>query len=1019
LRAFKSILAIIVIAALCVGVFLIFEKDNHISSSAEPSTAGLAQGSVVINEFMASNGGCFVDDKGNSSDWIEFYNPGSTDVSLSGLGISDDKSTVKWAFPDVTLKAGGYLVVFASGKSENDPGGTLHAGFKLSADGGGIYLMDSSGKIVDEAEYESQTKNVSVGRLASDITTWSAFDSPTPGFSNDETGAQAFRDSRYAPDTSLLITEVMAGNKTTLADNNGAYSDYIEIYNKGAEPVNLLGYGLSDDIGNVLGWKFPDVTIQPGAYMVVFASGEDIKATDIEKGAIHTNFGISSYEEQITLASPAGLILDQVTVTESQADMAYVRTFDGSAYTNDWTFSSKPSPGYVNTDEGNRQFVAANPLALGDVIISEVMTSNQQYLPEDNGETYDWIELYNRGSQAVNLSGYGLTDNTGNPAKFRLPDKTLAPGEYYTVLASGLANDDSIKKNYVHTSFKLSAGGEILALFNADGVLQDKLNIDTLPRGLSVGRMPQQDGVFYFTQPTPGAANTNPCAGFVAEPKADVAPGSYPSAQTVTLSCATEGASIYYSTDGSVPTASSTPYTGPIQMSQTGLIRARAFKDGFLDSETMTATYIIGASHTLPVISLVCNPDDLFNPQTGIYMLGPDAQLIEGSTEHYEVANYLKRGKESERPASFEVFDESGKQVFEQNVAIRIQGGFSRDNQQKSFAVIARSEYGKGSMAYPFFPDLPFTEYKSVVLRCGGQDQLYAKIKEAVILKLLGGKTNFLSQSYKTYVVYLNGQYWGVYFLQEKRTTNFVAQHENVEDPDSINLVVGSGTSSDSRHLINGSNESYKALLEYVNTHDMSVKENFDHVAEQLDTDSFMDTMIHEIYLANSDYYNMEFYQVPGGKWKQIFYDMCWAFNKPTHETLSRRMASDVCGSTMFNALLSYQPWKEAFMKRMAWSMEQFYTVDSLTGVIDEVAASVASEMPAERAKFTDAKTNWEDSVENLRTFAKQRPYEMLKQLKSVFGISGSTLRSYFDFTDEQMKTGFNLSDDKMSSLFG
>lgn len=974
---------------------------------------------MIINEFMASNGGSLVDDKGDNSDWIELYNPGSTDISLSGLGLSDDKTAVKWPFPDVTLKAGGYLVVFASGKSETDPAGVLHTSFKLSADSGGIYLMDAAGTIADEVEYEDQAKNVSMGRPATDTGTWAVMESPTPGYSNDEAGAQAFQASRYAADSTLLITEVMAANKTTLTDNKGVYNDYIEIYNAGAEPVSLLNYGLSDDPQNALDWKFPDVTIQPGAYMVVFASGEDSAGTDLEKGAIHTSFGISSFNEVITLATPTGLILDQVTVSDSQADMAYVRTFDGSAYTGEWTLSSKPSPGYANTDEGNQQFITANPVALGDIVISEVMASNQEYLVEDNGGTYDWIEIYNRGSQAINLAGYGLTDNTGNPGKFRLPDKTLAPGEYYTVLASGLANDQTIKKNYVHTSFKLSAGGEVLALFNNQGVLQDKLNIDTLPRGLSVGRMAQQDGILYFTQPTPGTANANPSSGFVADPKPDIPAGRYDAAQTVTLSCATQGATIHYTTDGTVPTASSTTYTGPIPMSATGLIRARAFRDGFLDSGTTTATYVIGASHTLPVISLACNPDDLFNTQTGIYMLGPNPVLIQDSTDHYEVANYLKRGKESERAASFEMFDENGKPVFGQDVAIRIQGGFSRDNQQKSFALIARSQYGKGMMKYPFFENLPFTEYKSLVLRCGGQDQWYAKIKEAVILKLIGGQTNALTQSYKTYVVYLNGQYWGVYFMEEKRTTNFVAQHENVADPDSINMIVGSGTSDDDRHLINGTNEGYKALLQFASSHDMSVKENFDHVAAELDTDSFMDFIIHEIYLANSDYYNMEFYQVPGGKWKQIFYDMCWSFNKPDHPTLSRRRASDVCGSTMFNALLSYQPWREAFLKRFAWSMENFYTSDHLIGVIDEVAASVASEMPAERAKFTDTKTKWEDSVELMRTFAKKRPNEVLKQLKSMFGISGSTLRGYFDFSDEQMKSGFNLSDEQMSSLFG
>jgi hypothetical protein len=121
----------------------------------------------------------------------------------------------------------------------------------------------------------------------------------------------------------------------------------------------------------------------------------------------------------------------------------------------------------------------------------------------------------------------------------------------------------------------------------------------------------------------------------------------------------------------------------------------------------------------------------------------------------------------------------------------------------------------------------------------------------------------------------------------------------------------------------------------------------------------------------------------------------------------------------MFNALLAYEPWKKAFAERFAWMMENLYTTDRFVSVIDEVAASVAAEMPAERAKFTDYKRDWDKEVESMRTFAKERPYHVLSQIKSVLGVSGSTLRGYFSFTDEQMKTGFNLSDEQMQNLFG
>jgi spore coat protein CotH len=263
--------------------------------------------------------------------------------------------------------------------------------------------------------------------------------------------------------------------------------------------------------------------------------------------------------------------------------------------------------------------------------------------------------------------------------------------------------------------------------------------------------------------------------------------------------------------------------------------------------------------------------------------------------------------------------------------------------------------------------------------------------------------------------VYINGEYWGVYFLEEKRNESFIAQHEGVEDPKAINVLSGSGLN----YVLNGTNEGYKELYQFITTHDMSVKENYEYLAERLDTDSYMDLMVNQVYVANSDYYNLQFYQVPGGKWKQIFYDMCWAFREPDHNTLAARMKPETGGSSMFNALLAYEPWEKAFAERFAWTMENLYTTDRFVSVIDEVAASVAAEMPAERAKFTDYKRDWDKEVESMRTFAKERPYHVLSQIKSVLGVSGSTLRGYFSFTDEQMKTGFNLSDEQMQNLFG
>ena len=112
--------------------------------------------------------------------------------------------------------------------------------FKLSAAGGTILLTDSAGQALDAVEYAVQQEDVSLGRDAAGE--WAIFTSPTPGFSNDEAGAAAFAQTRVAQDTGLILTEVMPSNNTTLADADGDYSDYIEIYNQGSEAVDLAGF---------------------------------------------------------------------------------------------------------------------------------------------------------------------------------------------------------------------------------------------------------------------------------------------------------------------------------------------------------------------------------------------------------------------------------------------------------------------------------------------------------------------------------------------------------------------------------------------------------------------------------------------------------------------------------------------------------------------------------------------------------------------------------------------------------
>ncbi len=342
MRVIISLIAIIIIAAVAVGVFLLLGNDEKGTSPVQ------SEANVIINEFLASNSGVLPDDNGNYSDWIEIYNPTDGVVDLTGYGLSDDKKSPKWKLPGIMLKPKGYLVVFASGLDICRPDAAYqHTNFKLSASGGAVYLFNPAGEIADRIEYKAQTQNVSTGRDPKDLSQLMTFKNPTPGFVNDEAGYAAFEQSRKVEGSTLLLTEINPSNDTAFADNKGNQSDYIEIYNAGAETIDLTGYGLSDDPGKVMKWKFPGVSIEPGAYLVVFASGDD-SATDISSGAIHTNFRISTYKETIVLSDAAGYILGRVDVKEVPPSRSYARVFEGGAYKDEWVYAA-PSPGSANS----------------------------------------------------------------------------------------------------------------------------------------------------------------------------------------------------------------------------------------------------------------------------------------------------------------------------------------------------------------------------------------------------------------------------------------------------------------------------------------------------------------------------------------------------------------------------------------------------------------------------------------------------------------------------------------------
>ena len=267
-----------------------------------------------------------------------------------------------------------------------------------------------------------------------------------------------------------------------------------------------------------------------------------------------------------------------------------------------------------------------------------------------------------------------------------------------------------------------------------------------------------------------------------------------------------------------------------------------------------------------------------------------------------------------------------------------------------------------------------------------------------------GTDINVLYQAYRPVVLYLNGEYWGVYFLKEKRNRFFVAQHEGVEDVD--NMLIGKASTLVSY----GTNEEWVALMNYVKSHDLSDPTAYAYVCERVDVNSFMDYMIAEIYNGNTDTPNIQYYKLPDGKWKWIFYDFCWGFGSPTHESLSFRRGAKPAGSDLFNALLKNSEWKDAFIRRFAQLLNTAFAPERVLGLIEELYGYVEPEIAREREKFNQSTfmgeqqpaenlgsyDSFQREIESLKTFAKERPAALRSQIQKEFGLSDSYMQEVF-----------------------
>ena len=728
----------------------------------------------------------------------------------------------------------------------------------------------------------------------------------------------------------LMISEVMPDNKFLTM---GHENDWVELLNRGETAVSLDEYFLTDDVNKPTQLPLKGLEIPAGGYLTVV----------LDESA---PFRLSADGETVYLFFRDQL-LSQVTFGLSE---------DGESYDQDGA-CPQATPGYANTQEGYEAYL--QNLQLPELYISEVLSSNSKFLPL-NGECYDLVEVKNNSNSPINLGDYNLTDKRSEPGRYAFPDVTLQPGEYFVVYCS---DDASLGKD--HAPFKISASGENIYLLK-DGRFVDAMVVPgDVPKNQSFGR----DGNIpsYFAAPTPGKDNAAGYRVALAAPQADQLSGVYQDPVTVTLSAS---GTIYYTLDGSRPTTKSKVYTDPIVID--GITTIRTFcVEGERSSPITAYTYLVGAEHDLPVVHMSIPQESL----TG----------AEG------VLNHTWKSYEHEGVVTL---IEDGVEKFSVPVGFRLHGNDSRLGAKQNFQLRFRSEYGAGKLKYPLFPERYIKEFDSLLLKGGSEDFPYAMMRDEVLTGIASTNTHIYTLAMKPVVLYLGGEYWGVYYLRERFSDEYVASHMGVS-PESVDIL-----DSNEASVQCGDREDFLALRTFVKKNDMRKQENYDYLASQICVESLVDWYICRAYAADRDVANIRRCRSSegDGKWYWMYFDLDWGFflydSAPVTYILSHT-GGDI---ELIHAVLKNEKGRDLFLTRWAALLESNLNETYILGYIDDLVAQIQSEMPRDRARWKTSMEQWDKYMANFRNIeaGNARTKTVLRDLQNYFGLSNAEMEHYF-----------------------
>ena len=651
--------------------------------------------------------------------------------------------------------------------------------------------------------------------------------------------------------------------------------------------------------------------------------------------------------------------------------------------------------------------------ANGQVVINEYTGANYDTHTDNYGEYEDWVELYNPTSSAIDINGWYLSDRANNPTKWLIPSSFIVPANGTVVVYCSGRNE--LVGGNAHSNFKITQtkGNEVLMLSNTGGVLEDSITVIPNQNSHTRGRETNGSATWsVFLNGTPNANNIGAMQEYATTPLFSQFGGYNAGVVNLTLSSPDPNITIYYTTNGDEPNNTSNVYSTAINIPNTSVIKAIAYSSdpnippSFIDYHT----FFINDTHTIPILSI-----------SGDNGSGGLLDLLDGGW-----------GSTSLEPqGTIEWFDENGILLDKGTGEFNKHGNDSWAYDQRGFDYVMRDQFGYNyALQDQVFATKSRDEFQRVIVKAAANDNYPfsyggsgAHIRDAYIHHLSQiGDLRLDERSTSSCIVYLDGNYWGVYEMREKVDDHDFTDYYYDQDKNNLQyLKTWGGTWTE--YGAPNAQPDWNAFVNFVATNPMSNQANYNQAKSEYNMGSLIDYFLLNAYVVCQDWLNWNTAwwrgMDPNGekkKWRYTLWDMDNTFDHGTNYTgiPSSDPNAEPCdpstlGNTggqghvpIWNEMLTNNQFHDDYINRWQDLANGPLSCSFMVHILDSMIAVIDPEMPRQISTWGGTYADWQSNVTDLRNFILAR----CDSMNAGFVDCDTAITGIFDVTVEIIGVG-------------